>query len=314
MKPMFILCVKITFVVCMFLTGCASNNKATPQPLITMPPASPLIITSTFPPVDITTQLPPSIPSPTLITQYGLDTFTNLIRNDGNCNLPCWLGIVPGQTSFDVVNSNFSQFSSIAYTNHSSQWATLRVFFPDFETAIYDINTTVSSAENGGVSKVLVTASTYLDKNGPLDYNNPEFQILLQGYFLSGIFARHGLPEKIFLDTTRVAVDTTLSYPFVLWVVYSEQGFMMRYEGNNSSDGKNIKICPMQSKIDIKIWDTKILNYEEFIKGDKALATSLGPQAIETVTDFDIESFHEIFNNGNVDTCFETPTSLWPPN
>ena len=70
----------------------------------------------------------------------------------------------------------------------------------------------------------------------------------------------------------------------------------------------------MQTRIELKIWDIKTSGYEEFIEGDRALgtSTSLGLQSIETVTDFDIESFYETFKGGQLDSCFETPVSIWP--
>jgi hypothetical protein len=70
----------------------------------------------------------------------------------------------------------------------------------------------------------------------------------------------------------------------------------------------------MQSRIEIKIWDVEESSYEEFIKDDGALASpfSLGPQPIENVTDFDLQSFYKMFKDGEIDTCFETPSSIWP--
>lgn len=324
MKSTYILRTRLIFAECLFLASCALQNNTTQPPvtaLSTSPSvnASTLISVTSFP-TDKPTEVPTLTPVPTLSEQDGLETFVNLIEKDDKCKLPCWLGVVPGQTDFDEVVNKFSQFSAIARTGLSSglssQWVVIRVFFPNFEAATHDIDTIVAPAENGKVSRILVAASTYQDKNGPLDYNNPEFQRLLQRYFVPGIFIRHGPPEKIFLDTTLIAADTSGPYPFVLWVVYPQQGFLMRYQGLNSKIGDTIRICPMQSRIEIKIWDIKILSYEEFIKGDRALgiSTSLGPQPIESVTDYDVESFYETFKSGRVDTCFETPASIWPPN
>ncbi len=131
---------------------------------------------------------------------------------------------------------------------------------------------------------------------------------------MPGIFTRYGAPEKIFLDTTLISADPATNYPYVIWMVYPQQGFLIRYQGNNVKIEDSIRICPMQSKIEIRIWDVGKSSYEEFMKDDRALgiSTSLGPQPIESVTDFDIESFYETFKAGQLDTCFETPASIWP--
>ncbi len=297
------------------LTGCGLQNDTT-QPPVAILTTSPLLNTPTLmpPPTDRPTQTPTLTPMPTLSEQDALETFINLIEKDSECNLPCWLGVTPGQTKFEEVENIFSQFGTIAYTDFSSQRAFLRVFFPNFETARHDVTTIVIPAENGEISRILVDAAAYQEISGPIDYNNPEFQRLWQRYLLSGIFARYGTPEKIFLDTTRIVFDTEGPYPFVLWIVYPQQGFLIRYQGVNSKIGANIRICPMQSRIEIKTWDAEESSYEEFIKDDSALASpfSLGPQPIEEVTDFSIESFYEKFRSGVVNTCFETPASIWP--
>ena len=300
----------------LILMSCILQNNATQQPVILLTPSplgnTPTSVSATSPLAEQPTQISTLTPFPTLSSEDALETFVNLIESDEECNLPCWLGVTPGQTEFDEVENIFSQFSAIASTKFSSQSAYIRVFLPDFETATHDIATEVSPGENGKVSHVLVRASTYHDKNGPLDFNNSEFQRLLQREFVSAIFTTHGPPERIFLDTTRLSADPATNYPFVLWIIYPQKGLLIRYAGYNAQVGENIRICPMQSRIEIKIWDSKELGYEEFMKNDEAGGISLGPQAIESVTDFDIQSFYETFKGGEIDTCFETPTSIWP--
>lgn len=318
MKSMHILRT-IIFSVGVLLASCVSQFDTEQSPVATVP-FSPLAIgptleSATPPPTNESARTPTRITIPTLSEMEGIESFTYLIEEDV-CELPCWLGVVPGQTDFTDVENNFSRFNAIAYTNISSQWSVIRVFFPNFESATFDIDTSVAFADDGRVSRILVAASTYKDKISNPDFNNPDFQRLLQRYFLSEVFVRHGIPEKIFLDTTQIAADTSGPYPFVIWVVYPQQGFLLRYQGLNSDIGANIRICPMQSRIEIKIWDREKSNYEEFIKDDRALgiSTSLGPQPIEVVTEFDIESFVERFKNGDTNTCFDTPSSIWPPN
>lgn len=262
-----------------------------------------------------TVQSTPTLtPFSTLSEQESFETFASLIEKDGGCNLPCWLGIIPGQTNFDDVVNNFSQFSSISYTEFSSERAFIQVYFPNFETAIHSTATGVTHASDGEVSRIWVYAGVDPKASGNITYSNPSFQKLWQRYFVPGIFITHGPPEKIFLDTTLVTGDPATSYPFALWIVYPQQGFLIRYDGDNIKTGENIRICPMQSRIEITIWDVEKSNYEEFMKNAEAGGISLGPQPIESVTGFDIESFYETFRGGQLDTCFETPASIWPPN
>lgn len=318
MKSTYILPTILLLVEYLCVVSCTLQNNATGPSVTAVPTSSSInastLISVTSPPTDTLTQTSTLTPIPTLSKQDGLETLVNLMEKDNDCELPCWLDVVPGQTDFDEVLSNFSRFSAIAHTDFSAQWAVIRVFFPNFEAATHDIYTTVFPAESSKVSQILIAASTYQDKNGPLDYSNPDFQKLLQRYFVPGIFTEHGVPGEIFLDTTLIAADEATSYPFVLWAVYPQNGFLIRYQGNNVKIGDKIRICPMQSRFEIKIWDTEESSYEEFIKGDMALGSSLslGPQPIEAVTDFSIRSFYEKFRTAEPDTCFETPASIWP--
>jgi len=254
--------------------------------------------------------------SPTTSPEDELQLFTELIRKDINCNLPCWLDITPGQTEFATLEDNFSRFRSIAATEFSSERALVRVFFPDSKIAAFDLITGVTPGEDGTISQIWVSAG--IDPKGinqEVSYSDPQYQKLMQRYFLPGIFSGHGLPELIFLDTTLIAVDDASSYPFVLWVVYAQNGFFIRYQGTNEKIEDKIRICPMKSRIEINIWDTKTSTYEDFMKNDSALGSiSLGPQPIETVTDFNRESFYNLFKDGNIESCFDTPTEIWPPN
>ena len=312
MKSIYILC---AILILAFLAACGLQDKAT-RPVATS--TSPLANTPSLTPssTDQPTQTPTITSIPTLSEQDALETFVNLIEKDDECELPCWLGITPGRTRFKEVENILSQFGAVAYTDFSLQRAFIKAFFPHFETAKHEVTIIVIPEQNGKISRILITAVAYQDINGPRNYNDPEFQRLWQRYFLPRIFTRYGVPEKIFLDTTRIVADTAGPYPFVLWVVYSQQGFLIRYQGVNSKIGENIQICPMQSSIEIKIWNPEESSYEEFIKDDGALARpfALGPQPIEEVTKFSIESFYEEFRSRDVDTCFDTPASIWPPN
>lgn len=308
MKQIFTLRAIIVFLVSSFLISCIFKSNFTTQSSSTALPTSSLTTENI--------QIPTLTYIPTLSKQDALETLVNLIESNEDCNLPCWLDIVPGEVKFNTAISIFLQFSTIAYIEFTSEQADLRVFFPDFEIAIHDTTTRVYSIDNENISHIWVYAG--VDPKGNYDnvsYNYSEYQNLWKRYLVSEIFKTHGTPEKIFLDTTLIAVDNAVSYPFVLWVVYPQNGFLIRYEGINEKIGDAVRICPIKSRIEIKIWDVKMFTYEDFMKNDSAMnSISLGPQPIESVTDFTIESFYNFFKDGNTDTCFDTPSSYWPPN
>lgn len=316
MKQKYAFCVSL-LLASLMLAKCGLRDNTVSMPVATVAQASLSAnthVTKTSSVAKQPTESAQLTPNSTLPPDEAFRSFTGWIEKNEKCKLPCWLGIVPGQTDFSDVVYKFSQFSAIAHTDFTVKWASIRVFFPNLETAKYSINTDVYPATDGVVSWTWVYAVAYQNRNGPRDYNNPEFQKLWQRYFVPGVFTEHGPPKKIFLDTTQIVADTEGPYPFFLWIVYPQQGFLIRYQGLNSKINESIRICPMQSSIEIRIWDTEKASDEEFMQGDRAMAGSflLGPQPIESVTDFDIQSFYKTFTSAQSDTCFETPASIWP--
>jgi hypothetical protein len=251
--------------------------------------------------------VPTPLPLPTLEAETAYTTLAEIIQGDANCALPCWLGISPGKSSFSDAVNILSQFSAIAITEFSSRWAYIKVIYPT-----YYMTTLVYPANHGRVDHIVVDTSLNQDANGKVVYTDSLFREVWQKYSLAELFAQYGAPEKIFLDTTLITADPGSRYLYVLWVVYPQQGFLIRYEGENSRVGENVRICPLQSRITMTLWDPETSTYEKYIEGDMAMGTSLGPQPIESVTDFDIETFYEIFKGGGFEACFETPVSIWP--
>lgn len=269
-----------------------------------MPSAVPAIVvpTNTFIPTSIST----------LSLESAYKSLSNLIEDESQCSLPCWLDITPGSVSFNKAKDIFSKYTGIARTDFSRKWINMLTLFPSRDAPISALSTTIYPYSNKEISHIIVNIRTV----GNVSYTNQLYQDFWKRYFLPTIFKSYGSPEKIFLDTTRMAVDPTLQYPFVLWVVYPKHGFMLRYDGFNEKVGENLRICPLQSNITIKIWDIDIFNYEEFLRNESALAKplSLGPQPLDAVTNLDIESFYKMFKDGGLSTCFDTREVLWTRN
>lgn len=301
------------------LAGCTVGDHATITPAATAevtPPKSSPTNTATLqsPTIQASstptqTREPTITPLATLPPDDAYKTITTLIQVQDQCALPCWFGITPGQSNFDDANNYFSQFSEIGHISLSSNRISLRVNFPT-----YYLTAQVYSMSSGKVAYLRVTAPTTLIRDQMWIYGDPAYVEMWHGYFLPALFTKYGMPGKVFLDTTRLQAESTTNYAFVVWVVYPDQGFLIRYQGVNVKVGNNIRICPLQSDLSIISWRTETSTYEGYIKDDMAPGISLGPQPLEAVTDFNVESFYDRFKNAHPGTCFDTPASHWPPN
>ncbi len=296
----------------MFVSAsCGTYGRPSPtlafSPQVTSAPGITAAPSSTSEPAPTETHVPTPTPLPTLIAEDAHTRLTNLIQGDVDCLLPCWFGVIPGQSDFNDAGNIFSQFSAIGITEFSSRWAYIKVIYPT-----YYMTTVVYPTADGRADHILVDTSISWDANGKVLYADSSFRKTWQKYFLPELFTRYGAPEKIFLDTTLIAADPGSSYPYVLWVVYPQEGFLIRYEGENSRIGDNIRICPLQSRITMTLWNPEMSSYEKYMQGEMAMGTSLGPQPIESVTDFNIDTFYQRFKGAGFNTCFETPASIWP--
>lgn len=75
----------------------------TPQPSATsIAPA--LTQTSTPSPM---TSLPTPMPTPTLTSKQKAENFTRLMTENGGCELPCWWGIIPGESKIETIAYQF---------------------------------------------------------------------------------------------------------------------------------------------------------------------------------------------------------------
>jgi hypothetical protein len=312
----------LLFLVLVMLAGCTQENfpDRTPSPpaKATQPEITPTIQVSATPtirssPTSTRTFIPTMTPLPTLPADVATETIVGLIQPGEQCALPCFLGITPGESAFDDIYNRFSQFSEIGYIELSSNqlsfsdWFSLDVNFPT-----YTLVTQVHRASGGKVAYFSTSVQMSLVRDEKWVYDDPTYVKLWHPYFLPGILSNYGRPGQIFLDTTRLSGDPSNVFPFVIWVVYPEHGFLIRYEGDNTKVGDNIRICPLLSDIKIISWRSETTSYERYIEGDMAMGTSLGPQPIEEVTDFDIDSFYNRYKDAQAGTCFNTPASLWP--
>ena len=296
--------IMLILVSCSVPQGLSTTLGATSDVEHTLEPATPAISSQ---PTSTATSVLEATLLPTLGVEAAYQELTNLIQEDPNCASPCWLGIVPGRTNFHDVENIFSQFSAIALIELSARWAYMKVIYPT-----YYFTTLVHPTTSGQIDYIVVETSPDLEANAQGLYTDPVFRKAWQNYYLPELFSKHGAPEEVYLDTTLTAADPASSYPFVLWVIYPKEGFLVRYEGYNLKSGEDITVCPLQSKIKIILWNPETSTYEEFLENDMAMGTSLGPQPIESVTDFSTDAFYEMFKTAHFDTCFDTPISSWP--
>lgn len=209
----------------LLIGGCTSISPT--EEFLSPIPTHTILPTLTVTPT-ITPTLVEAIPINTATTEEQINFLREFMSHDGDCRLPCWWGISPGQTLEDAEKEI-----------HKLRGVSGEVF-PG-----YDPDTTVYGV--GGIPLIVdVTGVTHSDtvyfeeKQGlvyawhitsTVGYDYPEeFNRAWKNYSAQKIVMEYGTPNRVMLwvvpspDFLRYGV-------YSLWLFYDELGFSIRYDG-----------------------------------------------------------------------------------
>ncbi|MBP8059867.1 MAG: hypothetical protein KA314_28850 [Chloroflexi bacterium] len=289
-------------------TTIASPVPSTQPPLPTTPTVSitPILTptpssTPTFTPtlVPTATETPYAIPTP-----LGMEVTEQvlwLLETNNGCQLPCWWGIVPGQTTWDTAElflksfvANIYSASSPGLINYSPEIPLpAEVFEVPYTSPIYTVR-------EGIVDEILTDVS--IGDTTPTEY--------LTAYILPTFLNTYGQPAEVQLFTYRSPFEEG-DLPFIAILIYPDQGIIALYDDNGQRLGDVVQGCPQKNSVAIlKLWspDSNV-TFEQIIEGSSALRRDY--LSLEEATGMDIATFYETFQNPDNTTCLQTPANLW---
>lgn len=285
----------------------ASTSTFTAIPTRTIEP------TNTIEPTIAFTSTPIRVPVGTFSPQEARDRIIDLLTFNGDCRLPCFWGIAPGQSSYIRAVDTFSQFNRISEMRYSNpvegSWTTILNLSI---TKIVLMNINYQASENQ-VSSLGFDAYPYTkEADGDiLDYESTDYGDLLNYYMLSSIMAEYGPPDEIYL--TPVLLEGTTDYEngeFYLLLLYAEQGFAVHYRTRLQVRADQLLGCMNNAPVELVLlapgnseafyanlpteWKTRMEQY----------------RPIDVVPGMTLESFYESFRNPS-DQCIESPIDFW---
>ncbi len=251
-----------------------------------------------------------ALPKPSMILPVPQEEeylINNLASND-DCELPCWWGIKPGETTSQSVQQMFLDLGkSISRYKDYELGQSYRVsLFGRHSPYPFDyvVRLRWYEGKNGVVSLFGVTGSA-------LNWSPPQhFAQDWQRYSLHEALDRYGVPSKVLVHYWNFG----LQYDITL--VYEDKGFLIRYSGPIVDEGKEfsekpIIICPVQNKpTEITIWMSKSHSdaLARFGYGRRDLSPSDQPMpSLEEVADMTVQGFYETFLKPNTTTCLTVP-------
>jgi hypothetical protein len=250
-----------------------------------------------------------TLPKPSMIlpTAQEEEYLVNNLASNADCEVPCWWGIKPGETTSQSVQQMFLNLGKSVSRNEDIRGL-------QYETSLfghhspYPFDYTVEHRwfdKNGIVNLFGVTGSA-------LNWSPPQhFAQDWSRYALHEALGRYGIPSKVLVHYWD------FGWRYDITLVYEDKGFLIRYSGPigggefDFTSDKPLNICPTQNKpFEITIWMTqpasKALANFEYGRWDLSPSHSPMP-ALEEVSGMTVQDFYQTFLNPNATTCLTVP-------
>lgn len=287
----------IVFVLTMFLavsctasTGQVANptmtpsNPATSIPSLTRPPSPSLVVNT-----PVTTR------TPTLTPEQEKAFVIDALTNNGGCELPCWWGIVPGESTLATLVSKFGFYGNSFSQQDGSMLYDGPYFAIRDSAGLDDYYVNLQFFERNGVLQSIKVSSQALTKS-------KNFSQDWRRYSIDQVLARYGTPSRI-----QVQFVPGASPGYALTLVYEPSGFWIRYQGPATYDGAMVRACPTFTEMKYIVLE---------LQSPVAKAPVFQPdpagydRSLEEATGMSLKMFHDSFRNANTQTCLEGPPTL----
>jgi hypothetical protein len=299
----------------------------TPTPTLTSPKVTPSLTPTVI-------SLATPTPQPTLSADKAKELVFGLLKNNGDCRLPCFWGLTPGQIDLQTFSAFTGKFGN---TFTLDSYIARRDFGPTGGfTVIYrenGVNIRVAFAyyqnkESTQLEQLVMHADSLYEKGqdpnwkssteiSPL-YGDASFAQALQYYTLPQILSNYGRPSQVLVGTFRDAPDDypNMFHPFSLVLFYQEQGFFAEYASQRETVGNDFVGCPAKAYIRISAWDPKSgLSLTDIVKrgGDVINDMNLDYfKPVDKATALTLDEFYEAFKDPKNTACLKTRIDVWP--
>jgi len=284
----------------------APTSTAKPTVTSAIPPTAtlqktPTLLVLTPTPTTAEEKVPTFLP--TLPTALAQEQVLELIKTNGNCDLPCWWGLWPGEATYEEVNQLLSPLivREPHFIGDIPQDARIQYAFP--------VSLSVSVLEE-------IRIDMWFERS-KLQYII-EYPLQWEAYSLPSLLRKYGPPEQVLISTQ----DTPPGIPphFDLFLFYPQKGILAYYGSNSEKNeiefsGTIIRGCFSRSAY-LYLWSPdEQLTLEQVAENmsvpgfDEAGFLQL---PLDQATGMDSQRFHQTYKDLTTMPCIQTPKNLWP--
>jgi len=250
------------------------------------------------------------------------------IQANGNCKLPCLMGLAPGIGGKSDADAFLSYFLGghlkkdtglDIYAVNKPEWGGVVIGFLEENSSQY-ISIDIYQ-EKSSIKQVVLSswASRQINGKTEMSLDDIKYGQLLRNFSLAEILTVYGRPSQIliapFPDDPGHPSPPTI-YPLSIVLVYSEKGFLIQYVTNREESDGNYIGCPNKSSISISAWGpyelplVEAVRYFSGVNSINSLNISYFRQ-IQDVTSLSIDTFYQVFKDSRSSDCIVTPIKYW---
>jgi hypothetical protein len=327
--------ISISVLVSLWVTCCSVSSSSAPQPSLTTLPT--LIATElpsatpTLPSLTSTSIPPTRTPSPTVsmiptvvpsssthLSMLSADeaqaVVLGLLQNNGDCQLPCWWSLTPGEIDSQEAKSFLERFGSLYISSiHNEKGGYVQLHIPKNGLIVwprleYEINAGEHTVER---FSILIEVVRKIEGGYEVVYGDPLFTQFIPLYSLPQILSTYGQPSEVLVRGVRGW------WEFDLLLSYAEAGFLVNYSAPYEEEDGVYFGCPAKATIELWLWPPE-RNYSlseaaTMIYGERFGSAWLGSYLpLEDATLLSPETFYETYQAPQNTSCLETPKELWP--
>ncbi len=223
-----------------------------------------------------------------------------LLSNNGNCKLPCFLSMSPGQTKQQEAINFLHMFASISFGPE--------IVFPK-DNLLYSLSVVPQGGYNGEQSIVKwidVDIEAYRKLPSKLEkiYDAPYYSQAFKYYMLPLLLTNYGKPDNVYIFLDTGIADMGLGQDlYLLHLDYPKLGFVAHFEMPLHHQDTSLVGCPNEAFTKLRLWSPKEPS-RDYELDASVLFT------IKEATGMSIEEFYQRFKNLENTSCLETPADI----
>jgi hypothetical protein len=218
-------------------------------------------------------------------------------ETNGGCELPCWWGITPGETTVQTAKEILSPL--VGFKGLRSD---IGFHFADYS----DIDVSLYAGDKGFITEIW-TLSSIRDSDQSTRYH-PSWQ----RYFVSELLTKLGMPSQVWLGFGPHSGDhderppESIPFFYELYVIYGDSGLVVQYAGPAAQGNLNRACLSFEQLKDMRI----------FVR-QRSKGPLIGPpwepftdaRPISEVTNLSVEAFYKLVKNTKGPVCIESPAT-----